>query len=484
MNIKEVEALSGMTRANIRFYEQEELIRPVRRENGYRDYSEEDLQQLSRIRLLRTLGLGLEEIRSLQRGETQLSDVLQRHTDELQQQSDDLVRRAQVCRTICHDGASYQTLDAQPYLAALSDGEAATALSVPQEDTYQKVRAPWRRFFARAFDHLLYCAVWMLIGLLLLHKSPGSASGDAWNGFSGIVGIVMTVFIEPLLLHTWGTTPGKWLLGLRVRNNTGQKLTYGEGVYRTVQALWCAAGFHLPIYSLFRGYKCYYDCVEGKTLPWEWDSELTLKDEHNWRIAAMAGATVAIFGALVLAVGLSATPIHRGDMTVAEFAESYNRMSDYYEMGGWMDEQGRWSEKPAPDGSVTINMRDIEAPDFVYTVEDGVITGMNFTMAVENDTESWVPLYSNRRILALLTFVQAYDPTPMNNEEVYKVIPELLQYPFDGVDATVHGVRIIYELESSGYYQVDTQAVLIPIEGETPSMKMHFSLQKVAAPGA
>ena len=37
MTIREIEERSGMTRANIRFYEQEGLLSPVRRENGYRD---------------------------------------------------------------------------------------------------------------------------------------------------------------------------------------------------------------------------------------------------------------------------------------------------------------------------------------------------------------------------------------------------------------------------------------------------------------
>ena len=35
MNIKEIEERSGLTRANIRYYEQEGLIAPVRRENKY-----------------------------------------------------------------------------------------------------------------------------------------------------------------------------------------------------------------------------------------------------------------------------------------------------------------------------------------------------------------------------------------------------------------------------------------------------------------
>ena len=39
MTIRTVENLSGMTRANIRFYEVEGLIAPQRGENGYRDYS-------------------------------------------------------------------------------------------------------------------------------------------------------------------------------------------------------------------------------------------------------------------------------------------------------------------------------------------------------------------------------------------------------------------------------------------------------------
>ena len=68
MNIKEIEERSGLTRANIRYYEQEGLLAPARRENKYRDYSEEDLETLLRIALLRSLGFSLEEIRRLQSG--------------------------------------------------------------------------------------------------------------------------------------------------------------------------------------------------------------------------------------------------------------------------------------------------------------------------------------------------------------------------------------------------------------------------------
>jgi len=59
MKIKEVENQVGMTRANIRYYEQEGLLNPTsRNENNYREYSEEDVKQLQRIKILRLLGFG------------------------------------------------------------------------------------------------------------------------------------------------------------------------------------------------------------------------------------------------------------------------------------------------------------------------------------------------------------------------------------------------------------------------------------------
>ena len=63
MTIGELEAALDMPRANIRFYEQEGFIHPRRGANNYRDYTEEDADTLRKVKLLRQLGLSLEEIR-------------------------------------------------------------------------------------------------------------------------------------------------------------------------------------------------------------------------------------------------------------------------------------------------------------------------------------------------------------------------------------------------------------------------------------
>ena len=78
MTSKEMEARSGVPRANIRYYEAEGLLAPARSGNGYRDYSEEDLRTLEKIKLLRRLGVTIEALRALRDGRADLSAVLDR----------------------------------------------------------------------------------------------------------------------------------------------------------------------------------------------------------------------------------------------------------------------------------------------------------------------------------------------------------------------------------------------------------------------
>ena len=63
MKIKEVENRVGMTRANIRYYEKEGLLSTtIRNENNYREYTEEDVEQLQKIKILRLLGIAPADI--------------------------------------------------------------------------------------------------------------------------------------------------------------------------------------------------------------------------------------------------------------------------------------------------------------------------------------------------------------------------------------------------------------------------------------
>ena len=57
---------SGVSAANIRFYEKESLLNPqARGENSYRLYSDGDVHQLRFIRLCRAMDMSLNEVRTL-----------------------------------------------------------------------------------------------------------------------------------------------------------------------------------------------------------------------------------------------------------------------------------------------------------------------------------------------------------------------------------------------------------------------------------
>lgn len=65
MNISQAARQSGLTPKALRYYESIDLLRPQRSANGYRDYSERDLETLRFIQRARAVGFSVEEVRDL-----------------------------------------------------------------------------------------------------------------------------------------------------------------------------------------------------------------------------------------------------------------------------------------------------------------------------------------------------------------------------------------------------------------------------------
>lgn len=117
MKINEVEQSVGITKKNIRFYEQQGLLHPKRNsENGYREYDEADVECLKKIKLLRKLSLPIEEIRKIQSGDLLLADALKRQLIVLEREQTNLMETAGLCRLILDDEGLYQTLSPDKYL--------------------------------------------------------------------------------------------------------------------------------------------------------------------------------------------------------------------------------------------------------------------------------------------------------------------------------------------------------------------------------
>lgn len=98
MNIKQAEISSGVSRRNIRFYEQEGLITPTRnRENDYREYSETDIETLKRIRILRMVDMPLEQIREVLQGRLTLKTAADTQKAILKEKARELETAIRFC---------------------------------------------------------------------------------------------------------------------------------------------------------------------------------------------------------------------------------------------------------------------------------------------------------------------------------------------------------------------------------------------------
>lgn len=146
MLIKDVERLVGITQKNIRFYEKEGLLAPRRQAgNGYRDYTEEDVQRLQRIKLLRKLDVPLEEIGAMLSGRLTLAEGMRRHLVTLERRRENLANAHSLCQALTGEAGLLQGLDAQRYLERMQEMEqkGVRFVDVKNQDKRRRSKGAW-----------------------------------------------------------------------------------------------------------------------------------------------------------------------------------------------------------------------------------------------------------------------------------------------------------------------------------------------------
>lgn len=104
---------------------------------------------------------------------------------------------------------------------------------------------PWVRYLARIVDVWIFS---VLVGI-----TAGLFAPSILNVPDAVltVGILFVwVFQESILLANCGTTPGKWLFKIKVRNGRGKKLSYSDALNRSFSVLFKGMGAGIPIISL------------------------------------------------------------------------------------------------------------------------------------------------------------------------------------------------------------------------------------------
>lgn len=123
MKINELEDLLGVSRATVRYYEEQGLVTPPRSENGYRDYGDEEVRLLQKILILRKLGVGVSEIKDLIEDKADMHDVLKRNMERLRAQQDEAAAALEMFGKIEKEAADFDSMDPPKYLKYIYEDE-------------------------------------------------------------------------------------------------------------------------------------------------------------------------------------------------------------------------------------------------------------------------------------------------------------------------------------------------------------------------
>lgn len=164
MKINEVEGIVGITKKNIRFYEEQGLLSPKRNsENSYRDYGDEEVQRLYRIKLLRKLGLPIDEIRRMFSGAHSVADGMRIHLVSLERERRNLEQSIVLCSGLQNTDIPVSALDAEKILAEMDEMEKVGVSFQNKQD--QDIR---KRYIAPVVITVVMVAIMAALSILLL----------------------------------------------------------------------------------------------------------------------------------------------------------------------------------------------------------------------------------------------------------------------------------------------------------------------------
>ena len=198
MHIKEVEELLSVSRSNIRFYEKAGLLTPERKENNYRDYSEQDVAALKKILVCRKLGFAVEEIASMQKGELSLTDAAEENIRRLEKEMASLSGALEMSKSLSAQNTAFDALDQEHLWNEItrseSDGQA-----------FLDICKDYLTFELQVFDHMwryVACGVLLLICVIRGITMVVIWKESFWDGFLYPLELflIATLILLPLYL--------------------------------------------------------------------------------------------------------------------------------------------------------------------------------------------------------------------------------------------------------------------------------------------
>lgn len=198
MKIYQVEELVGITKKNIRFYEEQKLLCPKRNpENDYREYSLEDVRQLEKIKLLRKLSVPIEDIRLLENGKLSLTQSMNQQIERIEKEQESAEVMKKLCAKLRDETTDLNTLNASLYLSEMENMErqGTKFKDIQKEDINRKKKSG--AIAAAGFFSLIM--IFFLVALIFIYRSDSESLGPLI--IPGLIAIVFIIVIIIVLIQ-------------------------------------------------------------------------------------------------------------------------------------------------------------------------------------------------------------------------------------------------------------------------------------------
>ncbi|MDM0113850.1 RDD family protein [Variovorax sp. J22R133] len=191
-------------------------------------------------------------------------------------------------------------------VAELAYLQESTPPALPGESARARVRTmplagPWRRCCARLLDvALLSIPAGFLLGAALALLAPSFAdwvgSPDPGTRLAlGFMLVPLALLTEAVVFGLFGTTPGKFLFGIRIVTASGACPGFTQYLKRTLALYWRGMALSLPLVSLITMLDEYRRVRNGQSASYDGD---------QFRVKAPEMGTVGLVTAITLVIGL------------------------------------------------------------------------------------------------------------------------------------------------------------------------------------
>jgi uncharacterized RDD family membrane protein YckC len=183
--------------------------------------------------------------------------------------------------------------------------EAKYPLTTPSSCTDTKPH-PWRRYFARLIDGMvngIFILSVLLIILYAINPIQGEKTSNYLATINPVVDSILTLFLaiwlNAALLGIVGTTLGKLIMGVQVRNMDGTKIGNTKALKRELIVWFKGLALGIPLFSLFTLWNGFDSLKKNGYTSWDHEMNLvvTYREESTKQtILTILGAAFLFFG--------------------------------------------------------------------------------------------------------------------------------------------------------------------------------------------